>query len=131
MKLIIKNTMIDFDKVVRLTYELDIFDRNYSIWYTIGNGSYSIQNISENDFLKFMKVYKENCDDLFFIEEIEECEISKKDNEIADLKRKIKKLQDDFDGSLKITGSLDTRTLINIEERLKIIESQLCRIQDN
>lgn len=130
MKLVIKNTMIDLDKVLRLHYDLDTVNRNYSVWYTIGDGTFSIQNISENDFLKLIKVYKENYD-LFFIEEIEECDLFKKDDEIADLKRKIKKLQDDFDGSLKITGSLDTRTLINIEERLKIIESQLFRIQDN
>jgi len=106
-------------------YNLDLIT---SIWhnekeglnYIFSNQHYWNNAITKKQYLKLLKYLEKNG-----VVNIDKTEDKIIEAENDDLKNKIEKLQRDFNNILTLTGSIDTQTIINLEERLKLLEEKL------
>lgn len=122
MKVIHKNSAFDFDSICRFWYNKD--EKSFEYMLTATSKIFS-SYMEYQDFLKIVQLYKDNYKDVFCLNEIDDVLMIKKDEEIKELKSKIEKLQKDFENQMTLTGSVDTRTLINLEDRIKNLESAI------
>jgi hypothetical protein len=122
MRFIINNRFIQFniESITKIIYNED--DGVLRI-YTGFVESLAVK-ISIEDYKKILSYFKISLN-VLDISELTEDENELKEMEIKNLNEKIKKLQFELENNLTLTGSVDTRTLINLDNRLKILEDQL------
>jgi hypothetical protein len=121
MKFIMNNRFIqiDSDLITKIIYDENesAIKISYKLFEVI------IIKASKEDYKKFLS-YIEISLMATDVNALTEDENELKKLEIKKLNEKIKKLQFELENNLTLTGSLDIRTLINLDERLKIIENQ-------
>lgn len=120
MIIILDKNIYNLDLITSVWHDETDINCKRGLNYIFSNEHYWADNVTKKQYLKLLK----------YLEKNGVVNIDKTDDKIIevendDLRNKIEKLQKDFKNILTLTGSIDTQTIINLEERLKLLESKL------